>query len=159
MLYWYYITTPILKNIKTDWNTLFTYNLPAFALVLNLDLILAGFGRGRRNILLFPDEIVLKGLLSFIAVGLSLQNRHSKSKSFERWGSYDLYFVAFLSSTHSFSWEMKKLALSSIRGRRGKFKSSFSIRRMHQTQKIRPDFRPTPISGRNSGQLQYPAHL
>ena len=58
--------------------------LPAFALVLNLDLILAGFGRGRRKILLFPDEIVLKGLFSFIAVGLSLQNRHSKSKLFER---------------------------------------------------------------------------
>ena len=81
--------------------------MPAFALVLNLDLILAGFGRGRRNILLFPDEIVLKGLLSFIAVGLSLQNRHSKSKSFERWGSYDLYFgfqvlyLSVISSDHS----------------------------------------------------------
>ena len=36
-------------------------NLPALALFLNLDLILAGFGRGRRKILLFPDEIVLKG--------------------------------------------------------------------------------------------------
>ena len=44
-----------------------TLNLPAFALVLNLDLILAGFGRGRRKILLLPDEIVLKGLRSVVA--------------------------------------------------------------------------------------------
>jgi len=49
----------------------------AFALVLNLDLILAGFGRGRRKILLFPDEMVLNGLRRFAAAGTPLSSDHS----------------------------------------------------------------------------------
>ena len=58
---------PTLILSYTRFKKISTLNLPALALVLNLDLILAGFGRGRRKILLLPDEIVLKGLRSFAA--------------------------------------------------------------------------------------------
>ena len=64
----------LVKEIWLIHKSFLSLNLPAFALalVLNLDLILAGFGRGRRNILLLPDEIVLNGLRSFVSAGSPL---------------------------------------------------------------------------------------